>query len=78
MCPNKTTIFRYAGSNESEVSEMKVLSKVLFIIGLIILCAGMITMKQFNYLIPSIIGCIGLMLMMTGIDIEEVNNEGIY
>lgn len=57
---------------------MRVLSKVLFIIGLIILCAGMITMKKFNYLIPSVIGCIGLMLMMIGIDIEEVNNEGIY
>ena len=57
---------------------MKVLSKVLFIIGLLILCAGMITMKQLNYIIPSVIGCIGLMLMMIGIDIEEVNNEGIY
>ena len=56
---------------------MRALSKVLFIIGLIILCAGMITMKQFNYLIPSVIGCIGLMLMMIGIDIEEVQNEGI-
>jgi uncharacterized membrane protein YqgA involved in biofilm formation len=56
---------------------MRVLSKVLFIIGLIILCAGMITMKQFNYLIPSVIGCIGLMLMAIGLDIEEVQNEGI-
>lgn len=57
---------------------MRALSKVLFIIGLIILCAGIITMKQFNYLIPSVIGCIGLMLMAIGLDIEEVNNEGIY
>ena len=57
---------------------MRVLSKVLFIIGLIILCAGMILMEKLNYLIPSVIGCIGLMLMMIGIDIEEVNNEGIY
>lgn len=56
---------------------MKVLSKVLFIIGLMVLCTAMITMKQFNYLIPSVIGCIGLMLMMIGIDIEEVQNEGI-
>ena len=56
---------------------MRVLSKVLFIIGLIILCAGMITMKQFNYLIPSVIGYIGLMLMMIGIDIEEDRYERV-
>jgi uncharacterized membrane protein len=56
---------------------MRVLSKVLFIIGLMVLCTGMITMKQFNYLIPSVIGCIGLMLMAIGLDIEEVQNEGI-
>ena len=56
---------------------MRVLSKVLFIIGLIILCAGMILMKKLNYLIPSVIGCIGLMLMAIGLDIEEVQNEGI-
>jgi uncharacterized membrane protein YqgA involved in biofilm formation len=56
---------------------MRVLSKVLFIIGLMVLCTTMITMKQFNYLIPSVIGCIGLMLMAIGLDIEEVQNEGI-
>jgi uncharacterized membrane protein len=54
---------------------MRVLSKVLFIIGLMVLCTGMITMKQFNYLIPSVIGCIGLMLMMIGLDIEEDRYE---
>ena len=54
---------------------MRVLSKVLFIIGLMVLCTAMITMKQFNYLIPSVIGCIGLMLMMIGLDIEEDRYE---
>ena len=56
---------------------MKVLSKVLFIIGLIILCAGMILMEKLNYLIPSVMGCFGLMLMAIGLDIEEVQNERI-
>lgn len=52
---------------------MRVLSKVLFFIGLIILCVGMITMKQLNYFIPSVIGVFGLILMMTGADLEEAS-----
>lgn len=50
---------------------MRVFSKVLFFIGLIILCVGMITMKQLNYIIPSVIGVFGLILMMLGADLEE-------
>lgn len=50
---------------------MRVFSKVLFFIGLIILCFGMITMKLLNYIIPSVIGVFGLILMMIGADLEE-------
>lgn len=54
---------------------MKALSTILFIIGLIMVCAGMWFMKSLNYLIPSIIGVIGLMIMWIGIDCREVAEE---
>lgn len=54
---------------------MKAFSTILFIIGLIMVCAGMWFMKSLNYLIPSIIGVIGLMIMWIGIDCREVAEE---
>ena len=54
---------------------MKALSTVLFIIGLIMVCAGMWLMKSLNYLIPSVIGVIGFMVMWIGIDCREVAEE---
>lgn len=50
---------------------MKAFSTILFIIGLIMVCAGMWLMKSLNYLIPSVIGVIGFMVMWIGIDLKE-------
>ena len=50
---------------------MKAFSTVLFIIGLIMVCAGMWLMKSLNYLIPSVIGVIGFMVMWIGIDMKD-------
>lgn len=54
---------------------MRTLSSILFIIGLIMVCLAMWFMKSLNYLIPSIIGVIGLMIMWIGIDCREVAEE---
>jgi uncharacterized membrane protein len=50
---------------------MKAFSTVLFIIGLIMVCLAMWFMKSLNYLIPSVIGVIGFMVMWIGIDLKE-------
>lgn len=50
---------------------MKALSTILFIIGLIMVGAGMWFMKSLNYLIPSVIGVIGLMFMWISADLKE-------
>lgn len=50
---------------------MKAFSTILFIIGLIMVCIGMWLMKSLNYLIPSVIGVIGLMFMWISADLKE-------
>lgn len=46
-------------------------SKVLFILGVLMVCAGMVTMRMFHYLIPAIIGCLGIMAMAVSMEVEE-------
>lgn len=50
---------------------MKAFSTILFIIGLIMVCLAMWFMKSLNYLIPSVIGIIGLMFMWISADLKE-------
>ena len=50
---------------------MKAFSTILFIIGLIMVCLAMWFMKSLNYLIPSVIGVIGLMFMWISADLKE-------
>ena len=57
--------------NQERGETMKAFSTVLFIIGLIMVGAGMWLMKSLNYLIPSIIGVIGLMFMWISADLKE-------
>ena len=50
---------------------MKTLSTILFVLGLVMMIWSMIFMKSLNYLIPSVVGVIGIMIMWISADLKE-------